>query len=129
MSIGNVVGWIVLILLALYGCAQIIRRLCLWLFQCPGCALCCRLAVPQDRTALAPLARCLQSQTVWESSADCQYTLMLLPDHPQETARELDCIFSECPSVIPVTFDGLQDILQQLTRSENRDGTREQNRI
>lgn len=129
MNTGDVIGWIVLVLLALYGCAQLIRRLCLWLFRCPQCALCCRLAVPQERAALAPLARCLQSQTVWEDAAGCRHTLMLLPESMEETPQELERIFSECPSVIPVTVEGLQELLQQLTRSENRDGTRNENRI
>ncbi len=123
MNIGNVIGWTVLVLLALYGCAQLIRRLCLWMFRCPQCALCCRLAVPQDRAALAPLVRCLQSQTVWEDPAVCRHTLILMPDLTEETPQELERIFSECPSVIPVTLDGLQELLMPLTRSENRDGS------
>lgn len=129
MNIGYVIGWIVLVLLALYGCAQLIRCLCLWIFRCPQCVLCCRLAVPQDHTALAPLARCLQSQTVWEDATDCRHTLLLLPTTVQESPEETERIFSECPSVVPITIDGLQELLQQLTRSENRDGSGDENRI
>ena len=129
MNIGNVIGWIVLVLLALYGCAQLIRRLCLWMFRCPRYVLCCRLAVPQERAALAPLARCLQAQTVWEDASGCRYTLMLMPKTAEETSEELACIFSECPAVIPITIDGLQACLQELARSENRGGSGNENRI
>ena len=129
MNIGNVIGWIVLVLLALYGCAQLIRRLCLWIFRCPQCALCCRIAVPQDGAALAPLARCLQAQTVWEDASGCRCTLMLLPTSAEESPEELERILSECPAVIPITIDGLPDWLQELTRSENRDGSGNENRI
>ena len=129
MNIGNVVGWIVLVVLALYGCAQLIRCLCLWVFRCPRHVLCCRLAVPQKCAALAPLARCLQAQTVWEDASGCRFTLMLMPKTAEETPEELACIFSECPAVIPITIDGLQDWLQELTRSENRGGSGNENRI
>ena len=129
MGVGDVIGWMVLVLLALYGCAQVIRRLCLWVFRCPQCALCCRLAVPQENAALTPLARCLQSQTVWDDVSDCCYTLMLLPESAEESPYELECIFTECPSVIPVSPDGLIELLQQLTRSGNRDGSGKDNCI
>lgn len=129
MIIGNVMGWIVLVLLALYGCAQLIRCLCLWIFRCPQCALCCRMAVPQEHAAVAPLARCLQAQTVWEDSFGCRCTVMLLPSTTEETTEELERIFSECPAVIPITIEGLQEWLQQVTRSENRDGSGDENCI
>jgi len=129
MDIGNVIGWTILVLLALYGCAQLIRRVCLWVFRCPQCVLCCRLAVPQEGAALAPLAHCLQSQMLWEDAVGCRHTLVLLPEMMEETPQELECIFSECPSVVPTTIEGLQELLQQLTRSENRDGSGKENRI
>ena len=114
MSVGDVVGWLVLIGLALYGCAQCIRRLCLWMFRCESCALSCRVAVPHDGAALAPLGRCLQSQTVWDDGQYCPYTLLLLPEETEESPEEISAIFRECPSVIPVSAEELADVIRRL---------------
>ena len=72
-------GWLCVILLAVYGCAQAVRRLCLWLTRCPRCVVYCRLAIPRRRAELAPLVRCLQSQAMWDDPAVCCHTLVVLP--------------------------------------------------
>ena len=111
-----VVGWIVLVLLALYGCVALIRRLCLWFVRCPGCAVCCRLAVPRQRAALAPLVRCLQGQMVWDDPAQCRCTLVLLPEEGAESCQEIDKIFEDAPGILPVTKDQLFELLEWLAK-------------
>ena len=113
-----VFGWIVLILLALYGCVALIRRLCLWFVRCPGCALCCRVAVPRNRAALAPLVRCLQGQMVWEDPAGCRCTLVLLPEDSEETDQEMETIFSQSPGIVPVNRRQLTELLDWMIREE-----------
>ena len=115
MTIGETIARIILILLAVYGCAQLIRRLCLWFNRCPDCAVCCRLAVPRRGTAMAPLVGCLQGQTVWSEPA-CRCTLLLLPSHTEETAAELEYILQEAPAVVPVTPEQLTAMLEQLAK-------------
>ena len=116
MSVGTVIGWIVLVLLALNGCVALVRRVCLWFVRCPGCAVCCRVAVPRNRAALAPLVRCLQGQTVWDDPTGCRCTLVLLPEQTEETHQEMDKIFSEAPGLIPVTKEQLTDLLDWLIK-------------
>lgn len=118
MGIGDKIAAVVVLLLALYGCAGLIRQICLWLTRCPGCAFCCRLAVPRRHTALAPLVRCLQSQTVWGDPTGCAHTLLILPDTPLEDGQELEKILSEAPTVLPVTVAQLHDMLQILAQEE-----------
>ena len=108
-------GWIagvLVALLALYGCAALIRRLCLWFTRCPGCCFCCRLAVPRRRAALAPLVRCLQSQTAWDDPAVCRQTLMLVPEGVAETGEELEKLMRQAPAVVPVTAAQLMEMLE-----------------
>ena len=114
MGIGEGIAAVVVLLLALNGCAGWIRQICLWLTRCPRCAMCFRVAVPRPHTALAPLARCLQSRTVWDDPRGCKQTLLLLPDEPIEDPAELEIIWQDAPAVIPVTADQLQDMLQML---------------
>lgn len=114
MTIGETIARILLIVLAVYGCAQLIRRLCLWFARCPACAVCCRLAVPRHGAAMAPLVRCLQGQSVWDDPTGCRCTLLLLPDSPEETPEELERILREAPAVVPVTAARLMAMLEQL---------------
>ena len=118
MNWQEILGWIVLILLAVYGCAQAIRRCCLWLFRCGDCAFCCRLAVPRDGEAVLPLIRCLQSQSAWEDTYGCRYTLMLLSDGTDTFSPEVELALQECPSVIPVGSEDLQEVLAILLDNE-----------
>ncbi len=110
-----VVGWLILILLALYGCVALMRRLCLWFVRCPGCAVCCRVAVPRNRAALEPLVHCLQGQMVWDDPSQCKCTLVLLPEDGGESPDEMDKIFCESPGVVPVTREQLMELLTLLT--------------
>ena len=114
--VGAVIGWILLVLLALYGCVALIRRLCLWFVRCPGCAVCCRVVVPRNRAALAPLVRCLQGQAVWDDSSGCRCTLVLLPEDGEESYQEIDKIFEEASGLIPVTKDQLTELLDWLIK-------------
>lgn len=107
-------AWFCVILLTVYGCAQAIRRLCLWLTRCPGCVECCRLAIPRRRAELAPLVRCLQSQAVWDEPEICRHTLVVLPDGVDTADEELRKIFEEAPWVIPVTAEDLIAMVRQI---------------
>lgn len=106
-------AWLLLMLLAVYGCAQGVRRLCLWLTRCPRCVECCRLAIPQGRADLAPLVRCLQSQAVWEDPYLCRHTLVVLPPDVDLADEQLIRIFEEAPLVIPVTYEDLAALVRQ----------------
>ena len=112
MGYGEIIGLFFVLLLALYGCAQAVRRMCLWMTRCPDCAVCCRVAVPRNGVALAPLVRCLQSQSVWDEAY--RYTLLLVPPADEEERRQLDILRREAPSVIPVTSAQLCAMLLQL---------------
>lgn len=106
------VAWFLVVLLAVYGCAQGVRRLCLWLTRCPQCVECYRLALPRERAQLAPLVRCLQCQAVWEDPVICLHTLVVLPPQTDRTDPELQKIFSEAPSVIPIMSEELPDMVR-----------------
>lgn len=108
--------WIGVLLLAVYGCAQAVRRLCLWLTRCPRCVACCRLALPQNGAELAPLVRCLQSQAVWDEPATCRYTLVVLPTEIDRTDEEVKHIFEDAPWVIPITYDELTAMVRQMAQ-------------
>ena len=108
--------WIGVLLLAVYGCAQAVRRLCLWLTRCPRCVACCRLALPQNGAELEPLVRCLQSQAVWDEPATCRYTLVVLPAEIDRTDEEVKRIFEDAPWVIPITYDELTAMVRQMAQ-------------
>jgi len=122
MTVGasDIIIGIAVLLLAVYGCAQGIRRLCLWLTRCPGCAVCCRVAIPREGTAVAPLMRCLQSQAVW-GECGCRRILLVLPPLCEEEQRQLVILQKETPAVIPVTAPQLHAMLQQLVAEQQRD--------
>ena len=111
-----VLWWIMVLLLAVYGCAQAVRRLCLWLTRCPRCVACCRLAIPQNGAELAPLVRCLQSQAVWDDPATCRYTLVVLPTEIDRTDEEIQRIVEDAPWVIPITCDELTAMARQMAQ-------------
>ena len=114
MTFGESFAWFCVVLLAVYGCAQGVRRLCLWLTRCPRCVECCRVAIPRQRAQLAPLVRCLQSQAVWEDPTLCRHTLVVLPDGVDMTDEELIRIFEESPAVIPVTCGDLAAMVSRM---------------
>ncbi len=74
---------VLVLMLALYGCVQLIRRVCLWATRCPRAVRCYRLAVPQNDAAVEPLFRCLQAQAVWADTR-IEQTLVLLPSTDDE---------------------------------------------
>lgn len=119
MGIGESIAAVVVLFLALNGCAGLIRQICLWLTRCPKCAWCFRLVVPRENTALAPLARCLQSRAAWDDPSGCKQTVLLLPNKPAEKPEELELIWNDAPAVIPVTADQLHEMLQVLMQ-ENK---------
>lgn len=114
MTVWEGLAWVLVLFLALYGCAQAVRRLCMWLTRCPRCVACCRLAIPRQRAELEPLVRCLQSQAVWDDPTTCRYTLVVLPPDVDTTDDELKRIFEEAPWVIPVTCDELTAMVRQM---------------
>jgi|GEM_PF-1285343 len=118
MTIWETLAWIGVLLLAVYGCAQGVRRLCLWLTRCPRCVASCRLAIPRRQAELAPLVRCLQSQAVWDEPATCRYTLVVLPQGMDAAAEENKRIFDEAPWVIPVTCEELTAMVRQMAWEE-----------
>ena len=116
MTWGEYMAWFCVMLLAVYGCTQGVRRLCLWMTRCPRCAECCRLAVPLEKAQLEPLVRCLQSQAIWEGTATCRHTLVVLPDGVDMNDEALMRLFAESPAVIPVTCEDLVAMVTQRIR-------------
>lgn len=106
MSFGEWLAAVCVLLLALYGCAQLIRRLCLWVTRCPRTVTCMRLAVPRERGAIEPLFRCLQAQAAW-ADARTERTLVLLPPLDEARQRMVDKLICDNPAVTAVTAEGL----------------------
>ncbi len=93
---------VLVLLLSLYGCVQLIRRLSLWAVRCPRAVKCYRLAVPRSSAALAPLFRCLQAQAAW-ADTHTEETLVLLPPLDDEGKALLARLTDEYPAVTTVT--------------------------
>ena len=109
MKDAEVIGLIIVLLLALYGCVQFIRRLCLWACRCPRCVQVYRLAIPSETAAIEPLMRCLQAQAVWDEQPCCR-TLLLLPEDGFADPT-LDALLQETPAVVPLTAARLADYI------------------
>ncbi len=97
MEFGEVMAFIVTMLLAIYGCAQLVRRLSLWMTRCPRDVVCYRVVIPRRDMALEPLMHCLQASAVWDESGQCRQTLLLLTDErmtalPSSVLKENRCI-------------------------------------
>ena len=114
MTVWEGLAWIGVLLLALDGCTQAVRRLCLWLTRCPRCVAWCRVAIPRGRAELEPLVRCLQSQAVWDEPTVCRYTLVVLPQGVDTTDEPLKRLFDETSWVIPVTCEDLTAMVRQV---------------
>ena len=114
MPVWEGLAWVGVLLLALYGCTQAVRRLCLWLTRCPRCVAWCRVAIPRGRAELEPLVRCLQSQAVWDEPTVCRYTLVVLPQGVDTADEQLKRIFEDTPWVIPVTCEDLTAVVRQV---------------
>jgi hypothetical protein len=109
MVFGEWLAAVVVLLLALYGCAQLIRRLCLWVTRCPRSVTCLRLALPQCRGAIEPLFRCLQAQAAWaDTRTEC--TLVVLPPLNEEQRQMVERLQNENPAVMAMTAQELAAI-------------------
>ncbi len=113
MTFGEWLAAVAVLLLALYGCAQLIRRLCLWATRCPRSVTCIRLAVPRERGAIEPLFRCLQAQAAW-ADARTERTLVVLPPLDESRQRMVDKLVCDNPAVTAVTAAGLADLAAEL---------------
>lgn len=102
MTMGEWIAMVLVLLLALYGCAQLIRRVCLWVTRCPRSVRCYHLAVPQCRGAIEPLFRCLQAQAAW-AETHTERTLVLLPPLGEAQQEMIARLVKENPAVTPVT--------------------------
>lgn len=101
MNVLEMISWVCVLLLALYGCANLIRRISLWITRCDRSVLFYWLAVPPRNMAIEPLCRCLQAQTAWKDK--CTQTILLLPNESSEDARVASRLLAENPSVVPLT--------------------------
>lgn len=117
MNFGEWLSMILVLLLALYGCAQLIRRLCLWAVRCPRTVRYYRVALPGADGAVEPLIRCLQAQAAWSEERARERTVILLPSDSAgySVARRLA---REDPAVTPVTLAELTSLLtEEMKRS------------
>ncbi len=110
MTVGEGIVWIAVLLLALYGCASLIRRICLRFSRCPGMARLYRVAVPGNPAALEPLFRCLQAQAAWGEEPCCA-TLLLMPPVAAEEQLTVRSLLKENPAVTPVTAEELLHLI------------------
>ena len=106
MSFAEWLAAVIVLLLALYGCAQCIRRLCLWVTRCPRTVTCLRLAIPREHGAIEPLFRCLQAQAAW-ADVRAERTLVVLPALGEEQQRMVLRLEEENPAVTVVTAEDL----------------------
>ncbi len=113
MSFGEWLVAVLVLLLAVYGCAQLIRRVCLWAFRCPRYVACMRLAIPQHCGAMEPLFRCLQAQAAWADS-HTERTLVLVSAMDEQQQRMVEKLTEENPSVTVVTTERLVALVEEL---------------
>lgn len=116
MGVGEWLAWVLLLLLALYGCAQLIRQLCLWFWRCKDVDL-YRIAVPRRPRAVEPLLRCLQAQAAWQEGA---HTFVLLPSRCSGELTVMRQLAQEVPAVTPVAPEELCALIAGIAEnSEN----------
>lgn len=111
MGIGEWIAWTGVLLLALYGCACLIRRLCLRVSRCPDTVRMYRVAVPRTGRGLEPLFRCLQAQAAWHEEL-CGHTMVVLPPLTAEERRLADRLIEEHPAIQPVTLAELSALME-----------------
>ena len=114
LSFGEWLAAVTVLLLSLYGCAQLIRRLCLWLTRCPRSVTCVRLAVPRERGAIEPLFRCLQAQAAW-ADTHTERTLVLLPPLGEQQQRMVERLQNDNPAVVALTAADLVAFVADIT--------------
>ena len=93
--------WVGILLLSLYGCANVMRRLVLAMTRCDRSVTFIRLAIPPRDMAIEPLSRCLQAQTAWRG--ECIQTLLLLPNDSSEQERIAVRLLADNSTVVPMT--------------------------
>lgn len=113
MGVGEWLACLAVLLLSLYGCAQLIRRLYLLATRCDSMVCFYQLAIPRTVGALEPLLRCLQAQTAWKEGP-CRRTLVLLPELTQDELSMVERLVSEDPSVITVSKSDLALFIDEL---------------
>ena len=114
MSIGEWLSFVLVMLLALYGCAHLIRRVSLRLARCPRSVRFYRIALP-PAGAVEPLVRCLQTQAAWDENRE--QTLVLLPEDSAGMAVAR-LLAEENPHVMPLTVADLFALLtEEMKRS------------
>lgn len=109
MGIGEWIAWVAVLLLALYGCACLLRWICLRMSVCPRTVRLYRVAVPESGRALEPLIRCLQAQAAWREEEG--RTLLLLPGMSPAEKAVAERLLAENPAVLPVTVQELAALL------------------
>ena len=102
---GEEIMWAAVLLLALYGTAQLIRRIVLWMTRPPRTVAVRRVAVPDDAQAVEPLLRCLQAQAAWGG----EDVIVVLP--PAWQTEEVRRALADAPDVTAVQPDGLLHLL------------------
>lgn len=110
MGIGEWLAWVMVLLLALYGCAQLIRHICLRITRCPSSVYSYQLVVPHGERAVEPLFRCLQAQAAW-NDRPAQQTLVLLRTTDPEAQEMINRLAAETPAVTPVTVEELTSLI------------------
>lgn len=113
MTFGEWLAAVCVLLLALYGCAQLIRRLCLSATRCPRTVTCMRIAVPRERGAIEPLFRCLQAQAAW-ADIRTERTLVVLPRLDEPRQQMVNKLTREHPAVTAMTAEGLAVLVAEL---------------
>lgn len=114
LSFGEWLAAVMVLFLSLYGCAQLIRRLCLWVTRCPRSVTCLRLVIPRERGAIEPLFRCLQAQAAWADTRT-EHTLVLLPPLGEEQQRMVERLQSDNPAVVALTAEDLPAFVVDIT--------------
>lgn len=115
MGMAEWFAWVLLLLLALYGCAQLIRQLCLWFWRCKDVDL-YRIAVPRNAGVTEPLLRALEAQAAWNEGA---HTYVLLPAVSDIDALGIARLLAQqIPSVTPVSAEELYRIVTHWTDAD-----------
>lgn len=104
MGMGEWLAAVSVVLLAIYGCASLVRRICLWATRCRAVARCYRIAIPREGAAIEPLMQCLSTQAAWSDPAE---PLLLVVRQPPQTVAASERM--------PVTAVTPQELVQLLT--------------
>lgn len=98
-------------LLAIYGLAELIRRIWLRAVCCPHAVWLCRVAIPRRGQAIEPLLRCLQYQASWREE-DCRCTMLILPPPDDEELAAVWRAAATGGAVCPVTAEEFERFIK-----------------